>query len=52
MLAFKHIAMSELLNGTEKQFAVFLIDSFNRKTGRSHPEVQHADDHQGWQSPR
>ncbi|MCA1542433.1 hypothetical protein I6F18_20960 [Bradyrhizobium sp. NBAIM32] len=42
LLAFKHIAMSELLNGTEKQFAVFLIDSFNRKTGRCDPSEQTA----------
>ncbi|MHB0789648.1 hypothetical protein [Bradyrhizobium sp. 5.13L] len=42
LLAFKHIAMSELLNGTEKQFAVFLIDSFNRKTGRCDPSEETA----------
>ncbi|AWL93002.1 helix-turn-helix domain-containing protein [Bradyrhizobium ottawaense] len=42
LLAFKHIAMSELLNGTEKQFAVFLVDSFNRKTGRCDPSEETA----------
>ncbi|WP_157461042.1 helix-turn-helix domain-containing protein [Bradyrhizobium genomosp. I (2014)] len=42
LLAFKHIAMSELLNGTQKQFAVFLIDSFNRKTGRCDPSEETA----------
>jgi hypothetical protein len=42
LLAFKHIALSVDLNGTEKQFAVFLIDSFNRKTGRCDPSEETA----------
>lgn len=42
LLAFKHIGMSELLNGTEKQFAVFLVDSYNRKTGRCDPSEETA----------
>lgn len=42
LLAFKHIAMSEVLNSTEKQFAVFLVDSFNRKTGRCDPSEETA----------
>lgn len=42
LLAFKHIAMSELLNGTQKQFAVFLIDSFNRRNGRCDPSEETA----------
>jgi hypothetical protein len=37
LLAFKHIALSEHLNGTEKQFAAFLVDSYNKKSGRCDP---------------
>jgi len=42
LLAFKHIALSDELNGTEKQFAAFLIDSYNRKTGRCDPSEETA----------
>jgi hypothetical protein len=42
LLAFKHIAISDQLNGTEKQFAAFLIDSYNRKTGRCDPSEETA----------
>jgi hypothetical protein len=42
LLAFKHIGLSEQLNGTEKQFAAFLIDSYNRKTGRCDPSEETA----------
>jgi len=42
LLAFKHIALSDQLNGTEKQFAAFLIDSYNRKTGRCDPSEETA----------
>lgn len=42
LLAFKHISMSDLLNGAEKQFAGFLIDSYNRKTGRCDPSEETA----------
>lgn len=41
LLAFKHIALCEL-NGTETQFAAFLIDSYNRKTGRCDPSEETA----------
>jgi hypothetical protein len=37
ILAFKVIALSDKLNGTEKQVAAALIDSYNRKTGRCDP---------------
>jgi hypothetical protein len=39
LLAFKAIALSDRLNGTEKQVAAFLIDSFNRRTGQCDPSV-------------
>lgn len=42
LLAFKHIGISEQLNGTDKQFAAFLVDSFNRKTGRCDPSEETA----------
>jgi hypothetical protein len=42
LLAFKAVALSEHLNGTEKQFAAFLIDSFNRVTGRCDPSEETA----------
>jgi hypothetical protein len=42
LLAFKHIAFSKVLNGTEKQFAAFLVDSYNRKTGRCDPSEETA----------
>ena len=42
LLALKHIALSEQLNGAEKQFAAFLVDSFNRKTGRCDPSEETA----------
>jgi hypothetical protein len=42
LLAFKHIALSDQLNGTEKQFAAFLIDCYNRKTGRCDPSEETA----------
>lgn len=42
LLAFKHIGLSDALNGTEKQFGAFLIDSFNRKTGRCDPSEETA----------
>jgi hypothetical protein len=42
LLAFKHIALSDQLNGTEKQFAAFLIDSYNRKTSRCDPSEETA----------
>lgn len=42
LLAFKHISISDLLNGTEKQFAGFLVDSYNRKTGRCDPSEETA----------
>jgi hypothetical protein len=42
LLAFKAIALSERINGAEKQFAAFLIDSFNRKTGRCDPSEETA----------
>src|SRR5260370_21518931 len=42
LLAFKHIALSDQLNGTEKQFAAYLIDSYNRKTGRCDPSEETA----------
>ena len=42
LLAFKQIAISEKLNGTEKQFAAFLIDSYNRKTGQCDPSEETA----------
>jgi hypothetical protein len=42
LLAFKHIALSEQLNGTQKQFAAFLVDSYNRKTGRCDPSEETA----------
>jgi hypothetical protein len=42
LLALKHIALSPLLNGTEKQFAAFTVDSFNRKTGRCDPSIETA----------
>jgi len=42
LLAFKHISLSEELNGTEKQFAGFLVDSYNRKTGRCDPSEETA----------
>jgi hypothetical protein len=37
LLAFKHIALSDQLNRTEKQFAAFITDCYNRKTGRCDP---------------
>jgi hypothetical protein len=42
LLAFKHIGLSAELNGTEKQFANFLIDSYNRKSGRCDPSEKTA----------
>jgi hypothetical protein len=39
LLAFKAIALSEKLNGTEKQVGAFLVDSFNRRTGQCDPSV-------------
>src|SRR5260370_8041230 len=42
LLAFKHIALSDQLNGTEKQFAAFLVDSYNRRTGRCDPSEETA----------
>ena len=42
LLALKHIALSRRLNGTEKQFAAFAIDSFNRKTARCDPSIETA----------
>jgi hypothetical protein len=42
LLAFKHIALSDQLNGTEKQLAAFLIDSYNRRTGRCDPSEETA----------
>jgi hypothetical protein len=42
LIAFKHIGISEQLNGTEKQLAVFLVDSYNRKTGRCDPSEETA----------
>jgi hypothetical protein len=42
LFAFKHIALSDQLNGTEKQFAAFLIDSYNQKTGRCDPSEETA----------
>jgi hypothetical protein len=42
LLAFKHIALSDQLNGTEKQFATFLVDSYNRRTGRCDPSEETA----------
>jgi hypothetical protein len=42
LLAFKAIALSEHLNGTEKQYAAFLVDSYNRKTGRCDPSEETA----------
>jgi hypothetical protein len=42
LLAFKHIALSDQLNGTEKQFAAFLIACSNRKTGRCDPSEETA----------
>jgi hypothetical protein len=38
----KHIALSDQLNGTEKQLAAFLVDSYNRKTGRCDPSEETA----------
>lgn len=40
LLAFKAIALSDKLNGTEKQVAAFLVDSFNRRTGQCDPSVE------------
>jgi hypothetical protein len=42
LLALKHIALSQELNGTEKQFAAFLVDSYNRRTGRCDPSEETA----------
>src|ERR1700704_6921718 len=42
LLAFKHIALSDQLNGAEKQFAAFLVDSYNRRTGRCDPSEETA----------
>jgi hypothetical protein len=40
LLAFKVIALSDKLNGTDKQTAAFIVDSYNRKTGRCDPSVE------------
>src|SRR5467141_3564673 len=42
LLAFKHISFSNQLKATEKQFAAFVIDSYNRKTGRCDPSEETA----------
>jgi hypothetical protein len=42
LLAFKHIGLSDLLNGSEKQVAAFLVNSYNRKTGRCDPSLHTA----------
>jgi hypothetical protein len=42
LLAFKHIAISDALNATEKQFAAFLVDSYNRRTRRCDPSEETA----------
>src|SRR5882757_9364340 len=39
LLAFKHIGLTDQLNGSEKQFAAFLVNSYNRKTGRCDPSM-------------
>ena len=40
LLALKVIALSEKLNGTEKQVAAALVDSYNRQTGRCDPSLE------------
>jgi helix-turn-helix protein len=40
LLAFKVIALSDKLNGTEKQVAAALVDSYNRQTGRCDPSLE------------
>jgi hypothetical protein len=40
LLAFKAIALSDKLNGTEKQVAAALVDSYNRRTGRCDPSLE------------
>jgi hypothetical protein len=42
LFAFKAIALSPSLNGTDKQVAVFFVDSFNIKTKRCDPSVDTA----------
>jgi hypothetical protein len=42
LFAFKAIALSPSLNGTDKQVAVFFVDSFNIKTKRCDPSVETA----------
>jgi hypothetical protein len=42
LFAFKAIALSPSLNGTDKQVAVFIVDSFNIKTKRCDPSVDTA----------
>lgn len=42
LLAFKHICLTELLNGSEKQVAAFLVNSYNRRTGRCDPSLHTA----------
>jgi hypothetical protein len=36
-LAFKHVALSKQLTGTEKQVATAILDTFNRRTGQCDP---------------
>jgi hypothetical protein len=40
LLALKVIALSDKLNGTEKQVAAALVDSYNRRTGRCDPSLE------------
>jgi hypothetical protein len=40
LLAFKVIALSDKLNGTEKQVAAARVDSYNRRTGRCDPSLE------------
>ena len=39
-LALKAICLTDKLTGTEKRFAVALLDHFNRKTGRCDPSYE------------